>query len=345
MCRRMRPLRRRRGRGRTAVAGACAREEESERGRRHGRHRIAKVDQDALADDYFHSAFGGSFLNHLWLVCMCTPKHPNAPAKAVATLDAAGNELALDAGGTIVHDGTVTPDGFVVNTSFTVNAPHPSTVAQSDLVPQLPERDDRRPPQRRPRPLEMVVRRLDAALAGNPPKEFQFHHQPFAYFATYADGTKAKAAHLRDETEFFADVRNGTLPAVSFVKPLGPDNEHPGYATLEAGQRHVAEIVRALQATRQWHTMLVIITYDENGGRWDHMSPPAPEDRWGPGTRVPAILVSPWVKRHFVDHTQYETASILALIEKLYHLQPLGTRDAHADPFGGAFDFAHPPAR
>lgn len=54
---------------------------------------------------------------------------------------------------------------------------------------------------------------------------------------------------------------------------------------------------------------------------------------------MPAIVISPWAKRHFVDHTQYETASILALIEKRFNLQPLGSRDAAANPLTNAFDF------
>ncbi len=302
--------------------------------------------QYTLADNFFHSAFGSSFLNHQWLICVCTPTFKDAPANDVAAVDDSGKQLEIDQKtGAIVQDGFVTPDGFVVNTAYSVNAPHKPHADPRDLVPNQtnPTIGDR---------LTAAHIRWkwysggwDAALAGNPSKDFQFHHQPFAYFAAYADGTKAKAEHLRDETEFFADVRAGKLPAVSFVKPLGADNEHPGYAALEAGQRHVASIIHALQATPQWKNMVVIVTYDENGGRWDHVSPPAPEDRWGPGTRVPAIVISPWARRHFVDHRPYETASILALIEKRYGLQPLGTRDAHADPFTGAFDFAHPPAR
>jgi phospholipase C len=84
---------------------------------------------------------------------------------------------------------------------------------------------------------------------------------------------------------------------------------------------------------------VIIVTYDENGGRWDHVAPPAPPDRWGPGTRVPTIVISPWAKHGFVDHTQYETVSILSFIEQLYNLKPLGTRDAAANPLSNVFDF------
>ena len=82
------------------------------------------------------------------------------------------------------------------------------------------------------------------------------------------------------------------LPAVSFIKPLGVDNEHPGYASLLAGQAHVASLVSAHQQSPEWRSTAVIITYDENGGRYDHVPPPA-GDRWGPGVRVPAIAQYP----------------------------------------------------
>lgn len=122
------------------------------------------------------------------------------------------------------------------------------------------------------------------------------------------------------------DEPGGNLAAaVSFVKPFGADDEHPGYSSLGQGQQHVASLVQAVQSSAYWKNAAIIITYDENGGRWDHVAPPA-ADRWGPGTRVPAIVISPWAKRSFVDHTPYETVSILAFIEKLYNLQPLGAR-------------------
>ena len=293
-----------------------------------------------MADNFFHSAFGGSFLNHQWLICACTPTFSGAPSSAVAVVDSSTKQLALDGNGKIVHDGFVTPDGFAVNTAFTVNAPHPATAAAANLVPN----------QTNP----TIGDRLSAAgvtwkwysggwnnaLAGNPDPLFQYHHQPFAYYAAYADGTAAKAVHLQDETNFTADLQNGTLPAVSFVKPLGQNNEHPGYASLAAGQQHVADLVSAIQASKYWKNTAIVITYDENGGRWDHVPPPAPADRWGPGSRVPAIVISPWSRHNYVDHTQYETSSILAFIEKVYGVAPLGARDSAANPLSNAFDFA-----
>jgi phospholipase C len=72
---------------------------------------------------------------------------------------------------------------------------------------------------------------------------------------------------------------------------------------------------------------VIIITYDENGGRWDHVVPPVRTDGWGVGVRVPAIIISPFTKHGGIDNTEYETVSILKLIERRFHLAPLSSRD------------------
>ncbi len=178
----------------------------------------------------------------------------------------------------------------------------------------------------------------DDALAGHPDPLFQFHHQPFAFFKNFADGTAGRREHLKDEKDFFTAIDDGTLPAVSFVKPLGPDNEHPGYAALLRGQQHVADIVNRIRSSSAWNDTLIIITYDEHGGRWDHVAPPV-VDRWGPGSRVPTLVVSPFARKVYVDHTQYDTTSILKLIEETFDVAPLNARDANAGDLVNALQF------
>ncbi|MEV4781084.1 acid phosphatase [Burkholderia sp. LMU1-1-1.1] len=158
----------------------------------------------------------------------------------------------------------------------------------------------------------------------NPPN-FQFHHQPFNYFAEMDPVTNAayRAAHLKDyDTQFVADVAAGTLPPVAFYKPQGNLNQHAGYASVADGDAHIADVIAKLKQSPQWKNMLVIVTYDENGGFYDHAAPPK-GDRWGPGTRVPAIIVSPFVKKGSVDHTQYDSASILRAITHRFNLPVL----------------------
>jgi acid phosphatase len=162
------------------------------------------------------------------------------------------------------------------------------------------------------------------SVTGNPPN-FQFHHHPFNYFVNF-DPVKhaaARKAHLKDfDSQFFADAKAGKLPAVAFYKPQGNLNQHPGYADVTAGDDHIADVIAKLQASPQWKNMVVIVTYDENGGFWDHAAVPQ-ADRWGPGTRIPAIIVSPLAKKGYVDHTQYDTASVLRLITHRFGLPVL----------------------
>jgi len=280
-----------------------------------------------LCDNFFHAAFGGSFLNHIWLIAARTPVFPNAPSSLVAQLGADGS---------LINDGAVTPDGYAVNTLFTVNQPHPP-VPWNQLVPN--------------QTFATIGDRLSEhhiswawysggwndALAGHADPLFQYHHQPFAFFANYADGTAAKAEHLRDESEFIAAAQAGTLRAVSFIKPLGPQNEHPGYADLLTGEHHVMDLINAIRNGPDWPTTAIVITYDEHGGFWDHVPPPV-VDRWGPGIRVPTLVIAPFAKRHFVDHNRYDTTSILALIENRWGLEPLSDRDAGANAMANAFE-------
>ena len=182
---------------------------------------------------------------------------------------------------------------------------------------------------------------------------FQYQHQPFAYFAKYAlatcptvnSGTNAipgvdspgSAAHLLDEDyDFYPALESGSLPTVCFVKPIGENNSHPGYASVKSGQGWTANIMTKIMASPIWESCVVFIMYDEHGGIWDHVQPPR-IDVWGPGLRVPLIVASPFAKRGVVDHNQYETVSLLAFLEGLYNMPPLNVRDSNALPPVAAF--------
>lgn len=281
-----------------------------------------------LCDHFFHSVFGGSFLNHQWLVAAASPVFPDAPDGMKAQVDASGN---------LIKDGTVTPDGYAVNTANSVNL-HPKTDNPVTLVPNQtnPTIGDRLSD--KGISWAWYSGGWNNAVAGKPDPTFTYHHQPFAYFARYAEGTKERKEHLRDETEFLAAAKKGTLPAVSFVKPIGLENEHPGQSTVTGGESHAVELINAVLNGPNGKDAVIILTYDENGGFWDHVAPPK-IDKWGPGTRIPALVVSPFAKKGFVDHTSYETVSIMAFIEKRWGLKPLNSRDKHADPLSNAFNF------
>jgi acid phosphatase len=298
-----------------------------------------EASQYVLCDNFFHSVYGGSFQNHIFLISAAIAVFPNAPDSMKAVLDDAGvPEKNPDSGA--LENGPLTPDGHVVGTVYSVNSPHPASTPASQLLPSqtMPTIGD-----------ELSANNVDwawyaggwnAALAGMPDAGgdlYQFHHQPFVYFANYADGTPGRAAHLKDESEFMAAAAAGTLPPVSFVKPDGADNEHPNYANVITGELATEALIDAVRNGPNWQDSLIIVTYDENGGFWDHVPPPQ-GDAWGPGSRVPAIVISPFAKRWFVDHTVYDTTSITATIEHRWGLAPLGTRDAKAADLGNALE-------
>ena len=128
--------------------------------------------------------------------------------------------------------------------------------------------------------------------------------------------------------------------------PIGAPLITARCAFIRAAQKvcgfHAATLVKAVQDSPVWKDSVIIITYDEGGGRWDHVPPPS-GDRWGPGVRVPAVIISPYAKRAFIDHTTYETTSILKLIQARWNLPPLGPRDAAANNLLNAFDFSQNP--
>jgi phospholipase C len=340
----------------------------------------------AIADDFFQSAFGGSFLNHQWLIAAASPSDTN-PAHATqhSIIDSNGmpNNYRLYHATGPIRDGALTQlcPSLVPGRAcgdYAVNTIQPTYQPTSSNPTKLPPQtgttigdelssagvswawysggwsnadgDVGAPgwtngfvtgvcadPQSSPNP----------AWPYCPNKVFQFHHQPFNYFASYAPGTAGRT-HLRDEAEFLSLAQSSTkdcnLDAVSFVKPVGLENEHPGYTSESRGSDHLVQLLQAIQGGACAKDTMVVVTYDEFGGQWDHVSPPGqggtagPHDLWGPGTRVPALIVSPFLRGNFVvDHAQYDTTSILATIEHRYGLAPLSSRDAAVNDLSNVF--------
>ena len=312
-----------------------------------------------LCDNHFMGAFGGSFLNHQFLIAGRTPVYPdaaNSPAKGrIAVLDdgPTGSRLAVAADSPVsalagppkfVNNGAISPDGYAVNTMAPPYQPsYVRPAAGGDAALADPNDPSTLPPQNHDTIGDLLSAKgvdwawyagawqaaLDARGGGDRPN-FQFHHQPFNYFSRYAPGTAARAQHLRDggmgdspiSNKFLADAVAGKLPAVTFYKPQGNLNLHAGYSDIESGDQHVCNVLEHLSHSPQWANMVVAITFDENGGWWDHVAPPK-GDRWGPGSRVPLLLVSPLVKAGNVDHNFYDTTSILRFITRLHDLPKL----------------------
>lgn len=315
-----------------------------------------------LCDNFFQGAFGGSFLNHHYLIAATAPIYPNAQTSAaksqIATLESDNpHDLRLKplekspasamTGPPQFGPSALTPDGFAVNT---LAPPYWPTWLRDPEKPDYSKPD--LPNVLVPQTHEHIGDKLSknnvdwAWYAGawqvtldqfkdstGIPKipNFQYHHQPFNYFVQQGpENPKERNKRLRDgglgdeasTNKFLADAEAGKLPAVTFYKPQGNLNMHAGYADVAAGDRHIDRAIKVLRNSPQWENMVVVITVDENGGWWDHVAPPK-GDRWGPGTRIPALVVSPFARKGSVDHTIYDTASILRLITRVHGLEKL----------------------
>ncbi|WP_367026858.1 alkaline phosphatase family protein [Methylococcus sp. ANG] len=369
----------------------------------------------AVADNFFQAAFGGSFLNHQWLVAARTPIWPNAVNDGGKTdqhsvVDENGMPVTTSDGyplytsplGKAVYDGRLTascnpPAGRAPTPAGVACGDYAINTTQPNQQPYSPGTKDykRLPLQTAP----TIGDRLSAAgiswgwyaegwsnangnigapgwTNGTGPKctdsytdveavfpncvnqDFQYHHQPFNYFKAFDASTKAgkknRKVHLRDEVEFVQLANRSTktckLRQVSFVKPLPAGSEHPGGTQMQ-GREHLVALLEAVENSACAKHTMVIVTYDEFGGQYDHVQPPGqgqgndngPHDQWGPGSRIPALVVSPLLPYEFgVDSTQYDTTSILATLEKRYRLAPVSDRDAQVNDMFSVFDAAPP---
>ena len=305
-----------------------------------------------VADRFFQGAFGGSFLNHQFLVAARAPLDTSAGALGAqnSILDSNGMPTAYPlytpTGPTLdkqltqkCADGTDNATKACGN--FAVNTVQPSS-APAGGGAKIPLIDDAKYPNIGDRLSAKGVSwnwyagGWDDAVAGHPGANFQYHHQPLNYFANYAVGGSGRS-HLQDEKNFIASAQNGTLPQVSFVKPYGSENEHPGYASEHNGSDHLVDLLKTITSGPQAKKTLVVVTYDEFGGSYDHVAPPK-VDAWGPGTRIPALVLSAGMQHSGVSHQVFDTTSILATIEHTWGLAPLSSRDAAVSDLAPAVD-------
>jgi phospholipase C len=150
------------------------------------------------------------------------------------------------------------------------------------------------------------------------------------------------------DTNIFNDIKSGKLPAVAWVTPDGANSDHPdetkdnGREPVDTGPSWVASIVNAIGGSKYWDSSAIVILWDDSGGFYDHVAPPFYDDQGGLGFRFPMLIVSPYVKAH-VEHTQYETTSVLKFIENNWGLKSLGQEDKRAASIASAFDFKMAP--
>jgi phospholipase C len=163
---------------------------------------------------------------------------------------------------------------------------------------------------------------------------------PFEYYAS----TRDDPAHIADETAFLSDLQNGSLPAVSFVRAAGWKSEHCGQLSqLSLGVAWATGMIDAVETSQYRDSTLVLLTYDEGGGYFDHVAPPPPStvDGKAYGTRVPMLALGPFAKKNFVSHVQMEHSSMVKFIEWNFlggTTGQLAGRDAVVNDLGSLLD-------
>ena len=271
-------------------------------------HRLA--DEYVLFDHFFQAMSGGSTGNALYLVAARSAEWSKAPAGKVGSLSPPVFDKPYDGSGILIND--VPP----------VNGPSEVFMGSIDLCPPPDEQTYPNVGDRldaaslswawynegwnavKPWALKTASDAGDGSVVVDTPDLYLPHHNPFQYFPTWFKNVKA--GHFRDVEDFHDDLKTGRLPSVSFLKATGGRDEHPANSAPRWGEEWVMRLLKAVGESRLWDKCAVVITYDEGGGFWDHVAPPNP-DAYGCGTRVPALLISPWARRGYVDHRLADT--------------------------------------
>jgi phospholipase C len=149
--------------------------------------------------------------------------------------------------------------------------------------------------------------------------------------------TEAYAPHFVNRTQIFTDLKSSSFPQVSWVIPSAPLSEHPP-ASITVGMNWVKNVIDAIMVSPYSNSTAILLTWDDYGGFYDHVPPPQ-IDKYGLGFRMPALIISPYAKHGYVDHTRYQFESVLKFIEWRFNIPALTNRDLHANNLLNAFNF------
>ncbi len=166
----------------------------------------------------------------------------------------------------------------------------------------------------------------------------QVERVPLLAFARFVDDP-ARFSHIVDLSQYYADLEAGTLPAVAFIVPAGGGAHTPSSVRTE--QLLAGSLIGGLARSSVWSSSLLLWTFDDSGGWFDHVAPPQ-VDADGLGFRVPAVLVSPYARKGYVDKTQLDHATAVRFITDNWGLEPLATRSPAPGSLMSGLDFANP---
>ncbi|MEP7059441.1 MAG: alkaline phosphatase family protein [Actinomycetota bacterium] len=302
----------------------------------------AYADHYTLADHFFTSMYGPTFPEHLYTV-------------------AAQSDGIVDNKSTVDHPGSYCTDPTETTPHFPIG--------------QMTKKE-----------LNYVMGREDAILSKPPPTvlfdiskfwtqirtcvdiptlpdELQKAHISWNYYAEKDKWMNALQAikhdwfsttmqqHISDPGNFIRELRQDKMPAVSWLIPPEPYNEHPGSGvSVCSGENWTTTQINAIMKSPEWASTAIVVVWDDFGGFYDPISPPH-VDIMGYGPRTPALIISPYSRTGSsadggaVDHTVYDFTSVLKFIEDLHGLPALTDRDGNADPLSGAFDFSQDPKK
>jgi phospholipase C len=147
--------------------------------------------------------------------------------------------------------------------------------------------------------------------------------------------------HLKEESSFIQDAQAGTLPAVSWVVTT-PKLDTGPLSYMCVGENHIGQQLNAVMRDPLWKSTVVFLTWDDFGGFYDHMLPPS-LNPISLGLRVPDLVISPYVRAHYVDHTTYDFTSIVRYIEDRFGLPHLSSYDLRATSIGRALNLNQRP--
>ena len=314
-------------------------------------HKLA--DEYVLFDHFFQAATGGSTTNALYLVSGRSCRNPHAPKDARSPYDPrmlglqhSFFDLPYDRRGMLINDLPPVQGPKGTDQKALHLSPPPAEQTYDNIGDRLTqagvswvwynENWD-------------IVKKWALKTAFGPGegsavidtgKLYVAHHNPFQYYPRWQH--YVKRGHMRGVGDFLGDAKAGRLPHVAFIKATAVHDEHPAGCAPQRGMDWVQELLAAVGRSSAWERTAVFVTYDEGGGFWDHVAPPQ-LDAYVLGTRVPALLVSPYARKGYVDHHLSDTSSILNFIETRFGLPSLTRRDARAYDFAGAFDFTQRP--
>jgi phospholipase C len=273
----------------------------------------------AIADHFFASAIGPSFPNHMYSIAATSGGALDNPWQPPPTLVQMQQEgYAKSWGCDIARDGyveVVDPEGYMVKVS-----PCFDFETEGDLL---------------------NAKDIPWAYYAATNSQLGYIWSAYSAIDRYRNNADLWAQHIRPVDDVVRDIQADRLPPVTWITPRFQLSQHPEY-NFCWGQNWTIQVMNALMRSGQWKNTLVVMTWDDYGGFYDHV-PPVRLDSNGLGIRVPAMIISPYARSGTVDHTMYEFSSVLRFIEDNWGLTQLTRRDRIADGLGGALDFSQTP--